>query len=178
MRSWCSIVLLGSFLLLSGCGYSLAGRGSFLPDHIKTIAVPKFVNLSDREGVAELFTNAVVQELTSRGKYTIVADQAVADAVLLGSVTAFNIAPVTFDAGADPESQNQASRYSVVIRASVDFNDLVSDSTLWSDNAFAFRDLYEVGENPDEFFDQQGLALNRMAEDFAKTLVSRLLEAF
>ena len=27
-----------------GCGYSLAGRGSFLPVYIKTIGVPTFAN--------------------------------------------------------------------------------------------------------------------------------------
>lgn len=28
----------------SSCGYSLAGRGSFLPAYIRTIGVPLFVN--------------------------------------------------------------------------------------------------------------------------------------
>jgi len=28
----------------SGCGYTLVGRGSFLPDYIKTIGVPTFEN--------------------------------------------------------------------------------------------------------------------------------------
>ena len=29
---------------MRGCGYSLAGRGSFLPAYIKTIGVPQFTN--------------------------------------------------------------------------------------------------------------------------------------
>jgi hypothetical protein len=33
-----------SIVLLPGCGYSLAGRGSFLPDYIKVIGVPTFAN--------------------------------------------------------------------------------------------------------------------------------------
>ena len=28
----------------SACGYSLAGRGSFLPDYIRTIGIPLFQN--------------------------------------------------------------------------------------------------------------------------------------
>ncbi len=31
-------------LALPGCGYSLSGRGSFLPASIKTIGVPLFTN--------------------------------------------------------------------------------------------------------------------------------------
>ena len=33
-----------ALLLQAGCGYSLAGRGSFLPAYIKTIGVPQFTN--------------------------------------------------------------------------------------------------------------------------------------
>ena len=29
---------------MSGCGYTLAGRGGFLPDYIETIAIPIFDN--------------------------------------------------------------------------------------------------------------------------------------
>ena len=28
----------------AGCGYSLAGRGSFLPGYVKTIGIPTFLN--------------------------------------------------------------------------------------------------------------------------------------
>ena len=30
--------------LSSSCGYALAGRGSFLPDYIRTIGIPTFLN--------------------------------------------------------------------------------------------------------------------------------------
>ncbi|SVE39014.1 uncharacterized protein METZ01_LOCUS491868, partial [marine metagenome] len=36
------VVVLG--VMSSGCGYALAGRGSFLPDYIETIGVPMFGN--------------------------------------------------------------------------------------------------------------------------------------
>jgi len=41
---WVLLLSVVCFLLLPGCGYSLAGRGSFLPDYIKTIGVPTFAN--------------------------------------------------------------------------------------------------------------------------------------
>ena len=40
-------VLVGALLAAlvnSGCGYSLAGQGSFLPDYIQTIGIPLFEN--------------------------------------------------------------------------------------------------------------------------------------
>ena len=35
---------LGSGFAFAGCGYSLAGRGSFLPASIRIVGIPEFVN--------------------------------------------------------------------------------------------------------------------------------------
>lgn len=164
--------------ILSGCGYSLAGRGNFLPDYIAVIAVPTFENHSDQVAIEEVFTRKVVDEFTSRGRYKIQADVAGADAVLAGVVLSFTSAPSVLEGGADDLSGNQASTYTVIVRAQVEFKDLVQDNVLWQSSSFQFRDDYEIGEDPDEFFDQQGLTVQRMAEEFAKSLVSSILEAF
>jgi len=42
----------------SACGYSLAGRGSFLPLYIKTIGVPQFNNLTSIPDVDGASPNA------------------------------------------------------------------------------------------------------------------------
>jgi len=167
-------VLIGT----SGCAYSLAGRGSFLPEHIQTIGIPTFVNASTQPGVAEIFTEKVIEEFASRGKYVIEPDAVGVDAVLSGTVTTFTVAPETLRGGVDDPSANQASRYSMVVRAKIEFRDLVDDTMIWEDGNFAFRESWDVGEESEEFFDQQGLAVERAAEEFAKTLVSRILEAF
>lgn len=163
---------------LGGCGYSLAGRGNFLPDYIAVIAVPTFENRSDRVAIEEVFTRKVVDEFTSRGRYKIQPDVAGADAVLDGVVLSFTSAPSVLEGRTDDVAGNQASTYTVVVRAQVEFRDLVEDSVLWQSNSFQFRDDYEIGEDPEEFFDQQGLTVQRMAEEFAKSLVSSILEAF
>ena len=79
-------VVLAALAVLSalpGCGYSLAGRGNFLPEYIATIAIPTFANRSNRVAVEEVFTRKVVEEFTARGRYKIQAEQAGADAELL-----------------------------------------------------------------------------------------------
>ncbi len=170
---------LAALLALPACGYSLAGKGNFLPDYIATIAIPTFVNRSNRVSIEEVFTRKVVEEFTSRGRYKIQVDEAGADAVLEGTVVSFVTAPTVLEGSSanDPES-SQASTYTVIVRAQVQFKDLVKDSVLWSNANFQFRDDYEVGENPEEFFDQESLTLQRLAEEFAKSLVSSILEAF
>lgn len=172
-------VLVATGLPLGGCGYSLAGKGNFLPDYIATIAIPEFANRTDRVAIEELFTRKVVEEFTSRGRYRIQAETAGADAVLQGTVVSFLTTPTVLE-GSSPDSAeaSQASTYTVIVRAQVEFKDLVQNKVLWQSNNFQFRDDYEVGENPEEFFDQEGLTLQRLAEEFAKSLVSSILEAF
>ena len=48
------VVLAG--LALPGCGYSLAGRGSFLPDYLRVVGIPALVN------------NSTPNKVTSEGK--------------------------------------------------------------------------------------------------------------
>ena len=176
---WELCLLLPTMVVFStACGYSLAGRGSFLPEHIKTIGVPSFINMSAQPGVTEIFTHEVIEEFASRGKYVIKPDAVGVDAVLTGAVMSFTIAPETLLGGVDESSANEAARYSMVVRASVQFKDLVDDSMIFEDANFSFRESWEIGDNPDEFFDQQGLAMERAAAEFAKALVSRILEAF
>jgi hypothetical protein len=173
------VVLVGVCALsLSGCGYSLAGRGNFLPDYIAVIAIPTFENRSDQPSVEELFTLKVVEEFNSRGRYRIQADEAGADAVLEGVVLSMTSAPSVLEGRGNVNDANQASTYTVVVRSQVEFKDLVQNDVIWSSNNFAFRDDYEIGENPEEFFDQEGLTLQRLSEEFAKSLVSSILEAF
>jgi hypothetical protein len=164
---------------LAGCGYSLAGRGNFLPEYIATIAVPTFANRSDQVAIEELFTRKVVEELTSRGKYRIQAELAGADAVLEGTVVSLITTPTVLEGGSPDDNQSStASTYTVIVRAQVEFKDLTKDNVIWSSNSFQFRDDYEIGENPEEFFNQESLTLTRLAEEFAKSLVSSILEAF
>jgi hypothetical protein len=175
-KAW--LVSIGLVVASMGCGYSLAGKGDFLPDHIKVVAIPQFLNLTPQPEVEELFTYKVVEEFNSRGKYIIRPDLVGADAVLNGKLTALILQPAVLQGGEDQQTANQASRYTIIIRAEVVFTDLIDQQVIWSDTTFSFREEYEIGEDPEQFFDQSGMAFTRMAEEFSKTLVSRILEAF
>ena len=78
VRAFVSIAL----CLSTACGYSLAGRGSFLPPHIKVIGVPMFTNLTPVIDVERRVTERVVSELLGRGKYGVERRATDVDAVL------------------------------------------------------------------------------------------------
>jgi hypothetical protein len=162
---------------LPGCGYSLAGRGSFLPAYIKVIAVPMFVNNTSVYDVEKKITEHVVSELIGRGKYKVETNTAGADGVLLGEITSISLSPSAFT------DTRLASRYALTLTAKIDFKDLKSGKVLWSNPSMQFREEYDVTNtaSPTDvaaFFGQDVNALERLASEFARTVVSAILEAF
>ena len=174
----CVMCLLPATMAGSGCGYALAGQGSFLPDHIQTIGVPLFENATTVFEVEQNLTRQVRSEFIGRGRYRVVAADTGVDAVLDGTINSITITPATFNA------QQQASRYIFTLRAALQFRDLVTGEILWENPTLIFSDEYEVASgpggqlDPSAFFGQQSNAVERVARDFARAVVSSILEAF
>ncbi|MQA30791.1 MAG: hypothetical protein GEU82_13320 [Luteitalea sp.] len=168
--------LLVATVSLSGCGYSLAGRGSFLPDYIRTIGVPTFGNRTTVFNLETQLTQKVRSEFIGRGRYQILPDATNVDAVLTGDVTGVSVAPASFT------DQQLASRYIITMTANVQLRDVRANMVLWENPGLVFRQEYEAqaGQtaDPAAFFGQDANALDRMSTDFARSIVSAILEAF
>jgi len=162
---------------VSGCGYALSGRGSFLPAYIRTIGVPTFTNLTTVFNLETMLTQKVRSEFIGRGKFQILPQDGGVDALLTGEVTTVTIAPASFS----PEQL--ASRYALTMTAKIELRDMRENKVLWENPSVMFRQEYEAtsGQNavdPSAFFQQDANALERMSSDFARTIVSAILEAF
>lgn len=175
-RAW--LVLLLLVLALPGCGYSLAGRGSFLPAHIRAVGIPQLVNRTPFYDVEQILTDKVRSELIGRGKYRVTPDAAGVDALLTGEVLTIAVQPVGFT------DQQLASRYQFTLVMRVEFTDARTSEVLWSNDALTFREEYELttrGNTAIEgaaFLDQERSAFDRIATDIARTVVTAILEAF
>ena len=172
-----ALFVTGAALGAAGCGYALAGRGSFLPAYITTIGIPTFVNRTTVFNLETQLTQKVQSEFISRGRYKILSEASGVDAVLTGEVTAVSIIPASFD------PQQIASRYIITMSANVALRELRDNKVLWENPGLVFRQEYEAqsGVNaldPAAFFGQDLNALERMSSDFAQTIVSAILEAF
>lgn len=175
-RATSALVVVALLWPLSGCGYSLAGRGSFLPDYIKIIGVPIFTNDTTVFDIERLVTERVRSEFIGRGKYTVKPEREGVDGLLLGEISSITLSPSAFN------SQNQATRYTLIVTAKIEFRDVQADKVLWSTPALQFREEYESapadGLDPSAFFGQNANALERLAQEFARSIVSAILEAF
>jgi hypothetical protein len=172
-------VLCGGALVIAaaGCGYTLAGRGAFLPANIRTIGVPTFTNQTTVFNLETLLTQKVRAELIGRGKYQILPQETGVDAVLKGDVVTVSIIPASFN------TQQLALRYTLMIVANIELRDVRENKVLWENPSMVFREDYDntSGQNaldPSAFFGQEANALDRVSTDFARTIVSAILEAF
>jgi hypothetical protein len=162
----------------TSCGYSLAGRGSFLPSYIQVLAIPLFLNRTPYATVEQLFTEKIRVEFQSRGRYTVKPTEEGADGVVRGEITDIAAAPVGFT------DAQLATRYRFTVTVAVKFDDMQQKKTLWENAALSFSDEYELssrssgGLGTASFLDQERVTIDRLATDFARSVVQAILEAF
>jgi hypothetical protein len=174
-RSFCRASIVAALVLgasACGCGYRVVGRTNALPSDARTIAIPAFANQTTTYRIEQILTESVVHEFIARTKYHVVAEQDGADLVLHGQVTGLGAGGVGFD----PVS-GVTTTVLVTVTAKVQLQDRTG-KTLYQNNNLIFREPYQISENPNLFFQEEGPALGRMSKDFADQVVSDVLENF
>jgi hypothetical protein len=166
---------LGLAFTLSGCGYALVGKGTVVDPTIKRIGVPLFRSVSTKPGLDQKVTQKVIEELLKRGRFDVVPDATGVDALIEGEIIAYN--PRLVGLG-EQGGRSQANRYEVTLTARVRYAKVGAKEPIWANDAFSFRDEYDVGDNPQAFFDREDQAIDRLATSFARSLVAAMLEAF
>ncbi len=161
-------------LFVSGFGECYkAVTKSPLPAHIKTVAVPAFQNDALQFRIEHRFTDAVIKELIRRGHgLRIQSEREGADAVIDGVVKSFNFSGVLLD------DQGRARVFEVTIVAAVTVRDQDENRVLYDNQNFVFRGEYEFANDPRNFFHEEDPAVQRMARNFAESIVSTLINGF
>jgi outer membrane lipopolysaccharide assembly protein LptE/RlpB len=168
---FCAVAML-AIVCLPSCGYHTAGKAARLPQNVHTIAVPTFQNKSQTYRIEAKLTGAVVREFNTRTQYRIVSDPSDADATMRGSVLSTQIEPLTYDS-----RTGRASSGIITIRMSVTLTGSHGE-VLFRNPNYLFRDQYQTSEQLSSFFEEEDPAFDRLSNDFARTLVSNVLEAF
>ncbi len=172
-KGWRWAAMAAGMLALAGCGYHVAGRATRLPQAVHTIAVPVFVNQTHTYRIEQVLTSAVVREFGTRTRYRILTGPAPeADAVLHGTVVSASTSPLTYDA-----TTGRASTVLVTVNLKVELVGR-NGTPLYQNPNYTFREQYQVSREIASFFEEESPAMDRLARDFARTLVSSILEGF
>jgi outer membrane lipopolysaccharide assembly protein LptE/RlpB len=166
-------LLIMPILLLSwGCGYSLKGEGSFLPEHIKVITVAEFQNQTPRFELEKVINQKLEEELLGRGSFTLSPNQNEADAVLTGVITQYKTSPKSLN------DEGRATSYSIRITLDIKFTDLKENKTLFEDKNYTVTEEYQLTNLDEDFLDQEEFAIEEAAGRLAESLISAILEGF
>ena len=155
-----------------GCGYHLTGHGTTLPASVTSVGIPIFQNRTNRPELEQRVTEHVIDEFTTRGRVRILPGEEGADAVLRGTLYTYTTTPVVIN------PQGRATRYEILITAQVVLSEVSTDRVLWEDDHFLFKRQYDVPEVSLAFVDQEIVAIDDVASDFARGVVSSILEGF
>ncbi|HEX9884867.1 MAG TPA: LPS assembly lipoprotein LptE [Longimicrobiales bacterium] len=123
---------------VAGCNYSLRG-GSF-PGHIRTVAVLPFENETTRLELTQELFDIMSRELP-RALGVRVAGEEVADAVVRGRITLYNLGTPSYRAAAGGERAEVLQRQ-VTIGIAVEIVDLVERVILWDNSALRGEGQY------------------------------------
>ena len=167
-------ILVASALLTSafftGCGYTQKTR---LPSDIKTIAIPTFKNeippqnqFAYRPGLEIELTNAVIDRFIFDGNVKVV-DESQADAVLKGSVVAYEQEPLRFD------TLESVSEYRLFLVVKFQLVDRRTNKILIDEPNFSGRSEFFVSRSPQG---NRRQAADSAVTDLARSLVDRLVE--
>lgn len=144
--------------LCSGCMY-YSFRGSSVPSHIKTIAIPIFDDQSGfgEAGLREKFTNAVITRFTSDNTLQV-TDRDGADSILEGIITGVKLEPSVVGGG------EQVRKWRITIEAKVSYTDLKLRRKVWEKVISNWGD-YEYTGGLSARAEGIQHAINKLAED-------------
>lgn len=164
-----ALTFLALLITLAGCGYHLLGGNGLLPASIKTVAVLPFQRRVPVLQLDQRVTEAVTREVARRMKVKVQNTTQGADAVISGAITSYRVAPLSFD------SAGRANRYQVTMSASVKMTD-PSGKVLYESRKYRFSEIYERSSIASRYLNEEVVAYDVVARDYARALVASILE--
>ena len=168
------VVAIASSLSATSCGYHTAGNSAAeLPSNVHTIAIPGFISRSPTFRIEQQLTDAVVREFDARTQYHVIHDASGdADAVLKATVLSASSFPLAYDS-----QTGRAASAQITVNIQVILTDR-KGKILFQNPNYIFHDQYELSRDLTSFFQEDSPAADRLARDFARTLVANILEAY
>ena len=160
--------VLGTMLLLGACGYSVRGH---LPADVKTVAIPILANRTTKPAVETEMTRALADAFATDGRLKVVSRD-VADALLEGEVTGYELVSIAFDPAAN------VRLYRLVVTLNVRLRDVRRDTLLFNGQGLSEKSDFRVSGAVSETISREEIALRAAALDIARAVVALAIERF
>ena len=162
------LMLAVAALGLGACGYSFRGT---LPSHVRTVAVPIFLNRTQEPGVESIITRAVVQAFATNGRLRVTRP-ADADAILEGEITSYGVQGIAFD-----ETLN-VQQYRLLVVLNLRMRDVRRSEVLFQQTGVTEQADFRVVGAVSSTIAREETALSQAAAEIARSIVSLAIDRF
>lgn len=162
-----------SLSVVTGCGYHAVGAASHFAPNVKSLSVPVFATRTETYRTETVVSEAVIREFAARTRFRVSPDpQADSDAVLHGTILKETVTPLTYNA-----STQESSSFLLTLVVSVTLNDRYG-KVLYENKNYVYRQQFQSTTDLPTFLQENPASLQRLSRDFARALVSDVLEGF
>jgi hypothetical protein len=166
-RLLAGVVLAG---LVGGCGYSV-GLGGNLPSHLKTVAVPIFVNSTQQPAVEGVITAAVVNAFVTSGRLKVVSVKE-ADSILEGNIISYNLDSIAFNA------DSNVTVYRLRVRVNILFRDVRQGTTLYKQDGLEQWADFRVQGQVSDTLAREDQAARQASVEIGRRIVASSVDRF
>jgi outer membrane lipopolysaccharide assembly protein LptE/RlpB len=167
---WKRTVIFLCCVLFCGCGYQWVGKETHVPEGIRAVAIPTFVNKTFEPGLEIQFTQAFLTEFI-RDRRVKVVDRRVSDTVLEGIITHFAVAVVSFD------RSGLATEYQATLIADVTLKRATGE-VLWQERNISETAWYRVSSSALTSEANKAVAVQQVGNQMADRIRNRFFSNF
>ncbi len=161
----------GCWLSVAGCGYQPLGAGAGpggQPPDIQRVHLAALANETYKPGLQGLVGAAILRRLQQDGRVRA-ASRNVADAVLGGSIRAYENIPIAYD------QNDVGKRFRVRIRLALTLTERAGEKVLLKEETFG-EAYYTAGTNIEATRSAEEEAAQRAAQDLAVRVVTQIAD--
>ncbi|MDR3672246.1 MAG: LPS assembly lipoprotein LptE [Holophaga sp.] len=178
--SFCAALVLCA-LLGPGCAYHRLDNRPRVAAWLvrgETVRIGSFENHSPRLGAEEVFRKALENRIMAAAPWKLVPPTAASRWVLRATLEHYEVRALglSLGSGGNTASAGSASRLEVSVTASVQLLDGVTGDVIISRPQLTFSNQYRVDQNFASFDNQELRVLGTLADDFAESFLTQLLE--
>lgn len=167
--------------LVLGCGYRRLDqrpRKAAWMEKGATVRIASFRNNTPKLGAEETFRKALENRIVAASPWRLVPRAASSRWVLQGAIETYEVRALGLSLGSSDirGSAGSASRVEVVVAASVQLLDGVTGDVVIQRPRLTFSNQYRVDQNFASFNNQELRVLGTLADDFAESFLTQLLE--
>ncbi|MDR3275047.1 MAG: LPS assembly lipoprotein LptE [Endomicrobium sp.] len=146
-----------------------------LPEHVKKVYVRPFINNTKQFGLEAKFMNAVIGELLSDGRLSLVNTEGQSDAVLTVTIKRYILQPLIYDINGITE------QYKLWVIVGVSFIDKYNNTILWTESnmegVHIYRDKRQSNDEIDDAMNEDE-AREIVWEKLSRNIVKRIIKGF